>query len=78
MDKYEGVHRGLYRKENLRVVMGNESHECLVYIDPVDQEGIPKAEYITRINRGIHDARLPIEYVERYIRKYVPAPALAD
>ena len=78
LDKYEGVSRGLYRKEQLSVVIGNTSHECLVYVDPVNEEGQPKAEYITRINKGIRDARLPEEYVSHYIRKYVPAQALAD
>ena len=78
LDKYEGVHRGLYRKENLPVLIGNESLDCLVYVDPVEEEGRPKAEYIARINKGIRDAKLPLEYVERCIRKYVPASAEAD
>jgi hypothetical protein len=45
---------------------------CLVYIDPITEEGQPKLEYITRINNGILDAGLPNDYVTRYLRPYIP------
>jgi gamma-glutamylcyclotransferase (GGCT)/AIG2-like uncharacterized protein YtfP len=73
LDRYEGVQSGSYRKEMLKIEMGNESKECLVYVDPVEEEGKPKEEYIERINKGISDSRLPPEYIDRYIRKFIPA-----
>ncbi|MGZ3606205.1 MAG: gamma-glutamylcyclotransferase family protein [Thermodesulfobacteriota bacterium] len=73
LDRYEGFQSGSYRKEMLKIEMGNESKECLVYVDPVEEEGKPKEEYIERINKGISDSRLPPEYIDRYIRKFIPA-----
>jgi gamma-glutamylcyclotransferase (GGCT)/AIG2-like uncharacterized protein YtfP len=73
LDRYEGVQSGSYRKEMLKIEMGNESKECLVYVDPVEEEGKPKEEYIGRTNKGISDSRLPPEYIDRYIRKFIPA-----
>jgi gamma-glutamylcyclotransferase (GGCT)/AIG2-like uncharacterized protein YtfP len=73
LDRYEGVQSGSYRKEMLKIEMGNESKECLVYVDPVEEEGKPKEEYVGRINKGISDSRLPPEYIDRYIRKFIPA-----
>lgn len=72
LDRYEGVDRGDYRKLILEVEMDSGNHKCLVYVDPVTSEGAPKEEYVRRINKGIVDAQLPQEYVERSIRKYVP------
>ncbi len=33
----------------------------------------PKQEYIKRINKGILDAELSSEYIEHYVRKFIPA-----
>lgn len=73
LDRCEGVQSGDYRKEMLMIEMSGEKKECLVYVDPVQKEGSPKKEYIDRINKGISDAKLPPEYVDRYIRKFIPA-----
>jgi hypothetical protein len=34
--------------------------------------GKPQAEYIERINAGIKSANLPDDYVEQWIRPFVP------
>lgn len=49
--------------------------DVLVYIDTIrTTDGAPKEEYISRINNGFKDAvGIPKEWVERYVRKYVPA-----
>ena len=49
--------------------------DVLVYIDTIrTRDGAPKEEYISRINNGFKDAvDIPKEWVERYVRKYVPA-----
>ncbi len=73
LDELEGVHTGHYRKEMLKIEIEGEDKECLVYIDPVQKEGKPKKEYIGRINKGISDSKLPSEYIDRYIRKFIPA-----
>jgi gamma-glutamylcyclotransferase (GGCT)/AIG2-like uncharacterized protein YtfP len=73
MDRFEGVARGSYRKEILAVEVHGARLSCLVYIDPVTEEGLPREEYIVRINKGIRDAGFPHEYVERCLRPFVPA-----
>jgi gamma-glutamylcyclotransferase (GGCT)/AIG2-like uncharacterized protein YtfP len=72
LDRYEGVHNGSYLKKMMMVESGGCDWECLVYVDPVEQEGEPKEEYIEKINKGISDARLPAQYVERYVRRFIP------
>jgi gamma-glutamylcyclotransferase (GGCT)/AIG2-like uncharacterized protein YtfP len=72
LDRWEGVTDGSYRKEMLDVVIDESTQTCLVYIDPIEDEGLPKTEYIVRINNGIEDARLPWSYVQKTIRKFVP------
>lgn len=72
LDIKEGVHKGLYRKEVLGVFLGETPLRCLVYIDRETQEGNPKNEYIERMNKGLSEANLPDEYVNRYIRPFVP------
>lgn len=72
LDKYEGVKIGCYKKQNLYVKVNNNIINCLVYIDPITEEGKPREEYIKRINKGIISAKLPENYVKKYIRRYVP------
>jgi len=74
LDRFEGVDQGHYRKERIRVDVEGRSLDCLVYIDPVVEEGSPQEEYIVRINNGIHDAGLATDYVARYLRPFIPAP----
>ena len=74
LDKLEGVnfiHSG-YDKKTLAIIVDDVSRDCLVYIDPVIQEGPPKNEYVNRINVGLADSRFPDEYVEKYIRNKIP------
>lgn len=73
LDRYEGVHNGAYQKEVMTVEVDGRSRECLVYVDPIEEEGIPKQEYIARINKGISDSKLSCEYINRYVRRFVPA-----
>lgn len=73
LDRLEGVGQGGYYKEMITVDVDGGERTCLVYIDPVVQEGSPKEEYIARINNGVHDAGLGDDYVTRYLRPFVPA-----
>ncbi len=73
LDIKEGVLSGDYRKELMTIGIDGKSIECLVYVDPTEEEGMPKQEYIDRINKGISDSKLSLEYVNRYIRKFIPA-----
>jgi gamma-glutamylcyclotransferase (GGCT)/AIG2-like uncharacterized protein YtfP len=73
LDRHEGVDSGCYRKELLTVEVADSKLPCLVYVDPVEEEGVPREEYVERINRGISDSALPPEYVARYVRRFVPA-----
>jgi gamma-glutamylcyclotransferase (GGCT)/AIG2-like uncharacterized protein YtfP len=72
LDKAEGVHKNLYWKETHRVEIEKTDYPCLAYVDPIIAEGQAKEEYVGRINRGVSDAELNLEYVERYIRKFIP------
>jgi gamma-glutamylcyclotransferase len=67
LDLYEEVGDGSYRKALLPVETETGAMGCLVYIDPLQQEGQPREEYVERIKHGIRDARLPSLYVERYL-----------
>lgn len=71
LDVCEGVHLGCYTKETIRVVSIDQTVECLVYIDPITDEGNPKAEYVERINKGISDTNLPADYVHTHIRRFI-------
>jgi gamma-glutamylcyclotransferase (GGCT)/AIG2-like uncharacterized protein YtfP len=73
LDCWEGVQSGAYQKEMMPVEFEGQSRECLVYVDPVEEEGKPKQEYIERINKGISDSKLPQEYIDRYVRKFIHA-----
>jgi gamma-glutamylcyclotransferase len=46
---------------------------CLVYVDPVEEEGTPWPEYVERINHGLSDSALSPAYITRYVRRFVPA-----
>ena len=72
LDKAEGVHKGLYWKETLRVEIEKTGYPCLVYVDPIIAVGQAKEEYVCRINNGVADAELNPDYVKRYIREFIP------
>lgn len=61
-----------YHKEIVTVECEGKPLECLVYVDSVVEGGLPRQEYVKRINNGLSDANLPQEYIERYIRKFIP------
>jgi len=73
LDAYEEVDSGLYLKQECTVRMAERELSCLVYIDPVSEEGAPEAAYIARINYGLRDAGLPESYVAKHIRRFIPA-----
>ena len=74
LDKSEGVKliNSGYDKKTLPIIVDGVSCDCLVYVDPIEQEGPPKDEYINRINLGLADSEFPTEYVEKYIRPKIP------
>ena len=74
LDKSEAVaavYSG-YDKKILPITADSVSYDCLVYVDPVTQEGPPKNEYVNRINLGLADSEFPTAYVEKYIRSKIP------
>jgi gamma-glutamylcyclotransferase len=79
LDGYEGVSIGCYEKAELDVIMedaedGSEkSMRTLIYIDPRQEEGHPRQEYIDRMRVGLKDSQLPEEWVKKNIE-----PALSS
>jgi gamma-glutamylcyclotransferase len=76
LDRCEGVSNGDYYKKTVLVEAAGQQVNCLVYIDPTEEEGRPRQEYIKRINAGLIDAKLPEEYVIGCIRKFIPVVGL--
>jgi gamma-glutamylcyclotransferase (GGCT)/AIG2-like uncharacterized protein YtfP len=73
LDGHEGVRNGAYRKEMMAVEAEGQLLDCLVYVDFVEEECTPREEYIDRLNKGFSDSNLPLEYIDCYIRKFIPA-----
>ena len=72
LDIYESVEEGMYLKSNLTIETSKGTIDCLVYIASDSTPGIPKEEYIERINLGIKSANLPDYYVQIAIRPFIP------
>jgi len=72
LDIYESVAEGMYDKNILSIQTDEGLFDCLVYIASNNDMGNPQAEYIERINAGIKSANLPEDYVEQWIRPFVP------
>ncbi|KAG6856463.1 hypothetical protein H0H87_004323 [Tephrocybe sp. NHM501043] len=86
LDGYEGVPNN-YIKSILPVeVLKGQGQgtivDALVYIDVQRQnEGAPRHEYIARINHAFKDGKkegIPQEYIEKYIRKFIPENPLKN
>jgi gamma-glutamylcyclotransferase (GGCT)/AIG2-like uncharacterized protein YtfP len=73
LDRYEAVASGLYGKAMLPVLFEAREVLALVYVSPETEEGVPKREYIRRINEGLADARLSDAYVSSQVRKFISA-----
>ena len=72
LDIYENVSEGFYRKHYLNILTEEGTIECLVYIASDNNNGVAHSEYIDRINDGIISASLPLDYVESWIRPFIP------
>ena len=69
LDCYEGTS---YEKKAISVETQNGQIIAFTYIDRIQDEGKPKDEYIKRINKGLEDANLSIQYINKYIKKFIP------
>jgi gamma-glutamylcyclotransferase len=67
LDLCEGVRDGIYLKETIDIETERGAIRCLVYVDPVSEEGMPEREYVEWMKHGIHDAKLPSFYVDTYL-----------
>lgn len=68
LDIYEGIKKKLYIKQYLKILSDGRTLNCLTYVDPVTNEGIPTSKYASIINEGISDSNLPEEYVTKYLK----------
>lgn len=71
LDHYEGIALGAYVKSEVTVRFKGEDMTCMLYIDPITQEGRPAKRYAAAIRQGISDAKLPADYVQQYLEKYL-------
>ena len=68
LDVYEGVSTKCYVKENLDILIDGKIQNCLTYVDPTTEEGVPTSTYANTIDEGLCDSKLPEEYVEKHLR----------
>ncbi len=71
LDHYEGIAVGAYGKSEVAVRFKGEDMSCMLYVDPNTEEGRPKKRYAAEIRKGIKDAKLPADYVKRYMEKFL-------
>ena len=62
LDRAEGVHVGLYRRETLAVDRGDETVDAVVYIEDFTGDGEARPGYLERIVRGAAWFELPPDY----------------
>ena len=72
LDIYESVAEGMYEKFIMSVSTPSGAIDCLVYVATDNENGQPQAEYIERINAGIKSANLPLDYIQKSIRPFIP------
>ena len=73
LDVRKGVDKKSYEKKQLEIFVDDIAYDCLVYVDPITEEGTPDEGYASTINEGIKDSNLPQENVEKYIREKIPS-----
>ena len=61
-----------YEKKQLEIFVDDIAYDCLVYVDPITEEGTPDEGYASTINKGIVDCNLPEDYVKKYLRDKIP------
>ena len=64
--------KSFFQVENEEMLSTELFKKKRVYIASNNDMGEPQAEYIERINAGIKSANLPDDYVEQWIRPFVP------
>lgn len=60
-----------YVKSEVTVRFKGDDMSCMLYVDPNTEEGRPKKRYAAEIRKGIKDAKLPADYVKRYLEKFL-------
>jgi len=67
LDKWEGVDKGLYRKENHPVKVGAKPITALVYIDNDPRPGVASEDYCEIILKGAADRKLSKAYQKKLL-----------
>lgn len=67
LDAYEGVSRGLYKKEKIKVLRFGKQQDALIYL--MESEGIfpPRQSYVDTIRQGYKDFGLDTAYLDQAI-----------
>jgi cation transport regulator ChaC len=65
LDRREGVSLGCYQKELVQVEGdGGSLVDAIIYIDPIQQTGVPRPGYLERIVAAARQLQFPSEYVD--------------
>jgi gamma-glutamylcyclotransferase (GGCT)/AIG2-like uncharacterized protein YtfP len=65
LDRYEVVHRDVYRKEKVSVALGPDKVEALVYVATATEPKAPSDRYRAALVRGARAHGLPTDYLAR-------------
>jgi len=68
LDRYEGVHRGLYCKHQIAIGGG----DALVYVASEIEPGMPKPGYLEAIIAAAEGHRFAPDYVTAELRTWLP------
>jgi len=63
LDRYEGVSAGLYTRDRIVVEMNGEQVEALVYIAPLEADGVATDAYMESVINGAEAFGFPIAYI---------------
>lgn len=71
LDKYEGVSKGVYNREETEVISKDgEQVRAIVYIANDSTEGSPRKDHWDKILEGAQENNLPDEYIKDFKNRY--------
>jgi hypothetical protein len=63
LDRYEGVQKGVYSKNQMEVQCNGAGAVALIYVATNAQPGVPRPGYLEKVIAAAKERRIPIEYL---------------